>query len=65
MKQIITNYSKYYVNDRGQFNGLYIRYWYDGNLWWRTNYVNGKQYGLNSGYHYIESGKIKYQRYFL
>lgn len=52
MKQIIDRYlngnisQKTYINNIGQYHGLAIRYWENGNRWWKANYVNGKEYGL-------------------
>lgn len=72
MKQIIkrNRYGyishKYYVNDRGRsMVYLSIGYFYNNTLWWKSNWFNGKQYGLQTVYHHIESGKINKQKYYL
>lgn len=68
MKQIIEKYSdgkisnKYYINDRGHRHGLYIWYWNNGNLWYKTNYCNDEPYGLDTDY---ENGKIDEYKYYL
>lgn len=69
MKQIInkrfgneTILDKYYIDDKGQKNGLRLLYWYTGNLWRKQNFINDKQYGLQYCY---SGGKINNYKYFL
>lgn len=53
----ITNY-----NSIGQLHGLRISYHSDGSIWWISNYVNNKPFGL--GIWKFSSGKIG-QKYYL
>ena len=50
---------KYYRNDNKELHDKYIRYYFSkGNLMWKKYYINGKEYGLNTDYHHIESGRL-------
>lgn len=56
MKQIIerSNYGgikyKYYENDKNQRHGLQIGYYMNGEIKYKTNYVNDNLYGLDINY---------------
>ena len=56
MKQIIEKYdnngisNKYYLNHLDQKNGLCIGYLYNGSICWKSNYINGKLFGLDYWY---------------
>ena len=70
MKQKITKYYngtiryKYYENDKGELHGLFIDYWeYNNKLYSKTNFVNGKYYGLDTSWY--KNGKINEQIYYL
>ena len=56
MKQIIKKdpdgniWSKYYINHLNQKNGLDIGYYVNGNILYKTNYLNDKLFGLDYWY---------------
>lgn len=50
-------------NDKGEKHGPWEKYWYNGNLWYKENYVNGKAQGLFEIYD--SNGKLSYKQYFL
>ena len=68
-KQIIGRYSnssisyKYYENDRGEHHGLNISYLSNGEMLYKTNYINGKRHGLSTSY--TSNYKIEKQKYHL
>lgn len=70
MKQIIGRNNdgrinnKYYLNDRGELHGLYIRYWSDGEIF-KGNYINGKLHGLAIWFYRNNKGKLEQQKYYL
>lgn len=69
MKQIIIRYidnnisCKYYLNDIGQWHGLYIDYLFNNTVIRKRSYINGKVYGLNTWYD--RNNKIEKQKYIL
>lgn len=80
MKQIIERfydgrvYMKYYINDKGQYHGLAMNYWGDGNVYYKgnlnngtvftkTNHLNGQMYGLET--YVSRNGKITLVNYIL
>ena len=69
MKQVIGEYIddsisyKYYVNNRNEFLGLFIRYYSVGGIIHKTNYFNDVQYGLQTWYN--SDREIDTQIYYL
>ena len=70
MKQIIEKdyFSKdlrsvYYINDYGEYDGLFLRYYGNNKLHFKANYKNDKRFGLASGYSF--DSKLKQQKYYL
>lgn len=69
MKQIIyrkpdgTIRYKHYENHLDQKHGLYMFYYYSGKINWKSNYINGKLYGLSTWYY--SNDKIEKQKYYL
>lgn len=69
MKQITQKYDngniclKWYENDVGQIHSLYISNYDNGKIMYKTNYVNGKRYGLYTWYK--KNGKIANDIYYL
>jgi len=49
-------------NANGQRHGYWERYW-DGELFYRCVYINGKPNGVDE--HYWSDGKIRSKRYYL
>lgn len=66
MKQVIDKYSngniwcKYYVNNRGNFHGLYIHYQNNSKLLFKQNWINGRPYGFSTYYSSNKIYKINY-----
>lgn len=58
IKAIINN-----RNGKGELHGLSIGYWINGNLWWKVNYVNNKEYGLETKFY--DDGLINERIYYL
>lgn len=71
MKQIIIKHTngkvsqKYYINNSGQYYGLFISYWGNGNIYHKINFNNGKRYGLRTWYDKNIKIKITHQSYYL
>ena len=47
-------------NDKGERHGPWVVYWSNGNTWYKTNYINGKEHGLSEDY-YCFNGKLCYK----
>jgi antitoxin component YwqK of YwqJK toxin-antitoxin module len=46
-------------NEQGERHGPWERYWYNGKLWYKGNYVNGEKRGPWEWYD--ENGKLRYK----
>lgn len=68
MKQIIERFrggsieQKWYVDDRGNIEGLFIDYNIIGEVIWKTNFVDGEGFGLET---YYRNSKPKKHKYYL
>ena len=51
-------------NAKGQANGLWERYHYNGKLWYKCVYYNGKEIGFEELYWY-DNGKVSVKSYYL
>jgi len=49
-------------NDKGQRHGLWERYWGNGLLYYKVNYVNGGLFGLYETYH--SDGDLMFKMYY-
>ena len=49
------------MNKDGEPNGYWEWYWYDGTLWYKGNYINGKRDGY--WVWYDRGGKLRYKKY--
>jgi antitoxin component YwqK of YwqJK toxin-antitoxin module len=50
-------------NDKGQLHGIQIGYWSNGQIWYKTNYINGNKHGERIGYY--NDGKIMYKHNYI
>ena len=50
-------------NDQDERHGYWERYWDNGQLWYKGNYVNGKQHGYWERYY--PNGKLKDKIYYI
>ena len=50
-------------NEKGQRHGYWERYWSNGKLWHKGNYINGKCVGYWE-FHYLDGG-IMFKEYFI
>ncbi len=50
-------------NDKGEKHGYWEYYYYDGQLHFKGNYVNGKQHGYWE--YYWSSGELKEKTYYI
>ena len=55
---------KHYENDKGEYHGLHIQYFYISGVIVKINYINGNRYGLETRYQY-NSNKVIKQKYYL
>ena len=51
------------LNDKFQPHGLWERCWVDGQLWFRTVYINGKENGFEEWH--SSDATISFKRYYL
>jgi antitoxin component YwqK of YwqJK toxin-antitoxin module len=58
------NKDKIQYNDKGQRHGLWEVY-YDGNLWHKCFYHNGKEVGCEEWYYGNGNGKLREKTYYL
>ncbi len=58
MKKDITPY-----NEKGERHGYWEKYYLNGNLWYKGNYVNGNRHGYWEWYH--DNGKLKDKIYYI
>jgi antitoxin component YwqK of YwqJK toxin-antitoxin module len=42
---------EYYVNEKGERNGVYKMWWENGNLWIECDYKDGREHGRFSQYY--------------
>jgi len=52
------------INDKFQPYGYWERYHYNGELWYKCVYINGKRNGFDELY-WNDDGKLTYKRYYL
>ena len=58
IKQDINQY-----NTNNQKHGYWEKYYFNGNLWFKGNYVNGERHGYWEEYYY--NGKLDYKCYYI
>ena len=46
-------------NEIGEKHGPWEEYWFNGTLWFKGTYSNGKRHGLYKSY-YLHNGKLDY-----
>ena len=51
-------------NHKGERHGPWEEYHPNGNLWYKTNYINGKEHGLSEDYYYF-NGNLMYKGTFV
>jgi len=51
------------TNDKNQPHGYWEQYWYNGQLWYKCVYINGKENGFEEQYYW--TGKLRSKNYFL
>ena len=50
-------------NDKGERHGLWVVYYYKGNLYFKGNFVNGKKHGICEQYN--TNGELNIKQYYL
>jgi antitoxin component YwqK of YwqJK toxin-antitoxin module len=50
-------------NDKGERHGYWEKYYLNGNLWYKGNYVNGNRHGYWEWYH--DNGQLDSKIYYI